>query len=123
MTTKVIINAGYGAFDLSVAVWTLLAQRKGGVLHHHQSMHIETCHIILPDGTFLDDDELDRTDADLVAAIEELGTDAASTVMSTIAIVTIPDDVEHWYIDEYDGAETVYAGCRGRALKSSEVMK
>jgi hypothetical protein len=119
--TKVVINAGYGMFDLSVAAWTLLAQRKGGVFHHFQNMHISTCHIILPDGTFLDDDALDRTDADLVAVVEELGTDAVSTEMSTIAIVTIPDDVEHWYIDEYDGAETVYAGCRGRALKSKEV--
>lgn len=50
-------------------------------------------------------DGYNRTDPDLVAAIEELG-ERANGKMAKLAVVEIPDDIE-WEIDEYDGQERV----------------
>lgn len=49
--------------------------------------------------------ELERTDKDLIAVIEELGDDANGNC-SKIRVVEIPDDVD-WEITDYDGMETV----------------
>ena len=49
--------------------------------------------------------KLERTDEDLIAVIEELGTDVNGS-FGNIRIVEIPDDVD-WEIDDYDGMETI----------------
>ncbi len=46
-----------------------------------------------------------RDNPELVKVVEELGTKASGTC-ANLVIVEIPDDVE-WFIDEYDGWETV----------------
>jgi len=53
----------------------------------------------------LDRKPRDRTDADLIQVIEELGADA-NGVCAELEIVEIPDGIE-WEIDEYDGNETI----------------
>jgi hypothetical protein len=50
-----------------------------------------------------------RTDPDLIAVIEELGKEA-SGILAHIEIVEIPEEVTDWYIDEYDGLETIREG-------------
>ena len=49
---------------------------------------------------------LERTDEDLIAVIEELGSDADGR-FGDLKIVDIPDGVD-WEIDEYDGVETIH---------------
>ena len=46
-----------------------------------------------------------RSDKILVQAVEELG-DKASNLLSDLVVVEVPDDVE-FFIDDYDGFETV----------------
>lgn len=47
-----------------------------------------------------------RTDTDLIAVVEELGSKRASGQCSSLHIVDIPDDIKY-EIDEYDGMETI----------------
>jgi hypothetical protein len=120
MGTKVVINTRYqGHFELSIEALTLYAQRKGGVL----KMMRRSDYIEFPDGRMFTPKFNDRTDADLVAVIEELGTEVASNEWCRLEIVTIPDDVTQWFISEGDGDETVYEGWQGRELDSKKVMK
>ena len=51
------------------------------------------------------DYDLDRTDPELVAVVQELG-DKANGRCAELKVVDIPDDVE-WQIEEYDGSEWV----------------
>ena len=50
--------------------------------------------------------DLKRDDTDLVAVVEELG-EGANTIFSELEVVEIPDDI-NWYIDNYDGIETIH---------------
>ena len=50
---------------------------------------------------------LKRNDPKLVAAVEEFGEEEASGFYSKLRIVEIPDDCTDYYINEYDGAESV----------------
>ena len=110
METKVVINTRYqGSFTLSAEALTLYAQRKGGVLRSRRNQYIE-----FPDGRVFAPNFDDRTDADLIAVVEALGTDAASGEFCQLEIVTIPDDVTQWFISEGDGDESVYEGWRVR---------
>lgn len=60
------------------------------------------CNLCLYQDYFLED----RTDEDLIEVIEELG-EEASTNVSTLKVVEIPDDVE-FEINDYDGIESVH---------------
>ena len=50
---------------------------------------------------------LKRNNPKLVSAVEEFGEDKASGFYANLRIVEIPDDYTDYYIDEYDGAETL----------------
>jgi hypothetical protein len=52
---------------------------------------------------------LDRSDETLVKVVEKLGT-AANGLCAKLEIVDIPDDATDWYIDNYDGVETIREG-------------
>lgn len=47
-----------------------------------------------------------RVDADLVAVVEDLGSDEASDSCARLKVVDVPDDVD-WTISDYDGYERV----------------
>ena len=47
----------------------------------------------------------DRTNPHLISVIEEIGEEADGNY-AQLEIIDIPDDVD-WYIDDYDGIETV----------------
>jgi hypothetical protein len=124
MTKKIVINTSSGGdLDLSPAGWEMYAQRKGGALHARKSGPFTFHRVELPDGAIIADISIDRTDADLVAVIEELGTEVASGRYSRLEIVTIPDDVTQWFIVSDNEQEYVFEGWRGRQLMGVEVQK
>ena len=123
MGTKVVINNCFGGFSLSATAWALLAERKGGVLHTRESAWGTTHYIVMPDGAEIYNMDIERDDVDLVAVVEVLGTNAASSEDSQLEIVTLPDDVTQWFIDEYDGEEILREGHVGRAFDSKAVEK
>ena len=49
--------------------------------------------------------DIERSDADLIAVVEELG-ERADGCFAKLRVVEIPDDVD-WTIEEYDGAEWI----------------
>ena len=50
---------------------------------------------------------LKRNNHKLVSAVEEFGEDKASGFYANLRIVEIPDDSTDYYINEYDGAESI----------------
>ena len=52
-------------------------------------------------------EELGRNDPKLVSAVEEFGEEEASDFAAKLCIKEIPDDSTDYYIDEYDGAESI----------------
>ena len=82
---KIVLNRSYGGFSLSPQVIEFLALRgKGGMRTYSK---------------------IDRTDPDLIAAVETLG-DGCVTWTADLAIVEIPDGTDY-VIKEYDGKEWV----------------
>lgn len=60
----------------------------------------------LPDEAIFEEYFLERNDADLVSAVEELGYQADAR-FSRLKVVEIPDNVE-WEIHNYDGLESIH---------------
>ena len=83
---KVVINACYGGFGLSKEAYEFLGIEWDGFGYKYN-----------------DDDK--RTDEKLIQCVETLGAKANGSYAS-LKVVEIPDDV-NWYIDEYDGVETI----------------
>ena len=80
---KVVINDCYGGFGLSEKALKML-----GVEDDY-------------------DFEFDRTNPELVEVVEKLGKEA-NGFCASLRVIEIPDDVKEWYIDEYDGIETIH---------------
>lgn len=57
------------------------------------------------DEYFFSDDDIERTDPNLIAVVEKLGEEADGNFAS-LSIIEIPDGI-NWEIDEYDGMESV----------------
>lgn len=112
---KVVLNACYGGFGLSETAILRYGEIKGLNLAKIQTIHGEgedqftSEHYSIngvddPDHYFYHGD-LDRTDPVLVQVVEELG-EAACDWASSLRIADVPDDAK-WYIDDYDGIETI----------------
>lgn len=93
---KVVINKCYGGFILSREAQDLICARKEitpGVWdrsgHYSQWSPYE----------------LPREDPDLVYAVETLG-ERSWGIAAKLKVVEVPDEVD-WFIDDYDGIETV----------------
>lgn len=89
---KIAINNTYGGADLSIE-----AREKIG---HEIKMR----------------NAADRCDPDLIRVIEELGERANAGHHSELVIVEIPDGYNYW-IESYDGAETVHLKAKEDALR------
>lgn len=79
---KVVINRCYGGFGLS--------EKARKILNVEYDLEFER----------------NRTSPSLIAVVEKLG-DEANASFSKLKVVEIPDDVE-WFIDDYDGIETIH---------------
>ena len=78
---KIVINRCYGVFSLS-------KEAKADL------------------GVF-DEDEVTRTDANLIFILEVEGTDYVSGRYSELKVVEIPDEATDWEIQDYDGFEMI----------------
>ena len=132
---KVVVNRCYGGFGLSDKAIEMVMRRKGlncfrykqtkykfsdgveeytrcdmfndnSLFTHYQTKDLGEKVNKLPNETYWYYGILDRTDADLIAVVEELGKEANGDFAS-LEVVEIPDDV-NWEIDDYDGIETVH---------------
>lgn len=93
---KVVVNRCYGGFSVSKKVLEKLGAEPDDIYLHDWA-----------DREGLDYKAL-RASPKLVAAIKELGREDASTGYSYLEIVEIPfDTLDGWYIQEYDGRETI----------------
>ena len=94
---KIVVNEEYGRFSVSEALYEELGLRWD----NHGNLDNETF------GINDDNDLAYRANEKLISAIEKIGEDEASGDFATLKIVEIPDGIE-WYIDVYDGIETVH---------------
>ena len=101
---KVVINRCYGGFNLSFEAYKLIAKRKGWIVATNDFYIDYWIPELGKDKKYYCHD-LERTDPDLVAVVEELG-EKADGYGAELKIVNIPDNIE-WHIQEYDGMEKV----------------
>jgi hypothetical protein len=80
---KVVINDCYGGFGLSNKALDMLG--------------------LISDSIF----DRDRANPKLVEVVEKLG-EEANGFCASLRVIEIPDDVKEWYIDDYDGVETIH---------------
>lgn len=106
---KVVVNACFGGFGLSheavmrygeLANINLVCQM--GIENHHISYYKDG---VISDDTHFYPGDIERDDPILVQVVEELGR-SANGEYAELRIADVPDDIQ-WYIDDYDGSETV----------------
>lgn len=118
---KVVVNSCYGGFGLSDKAIARYAELKGiNIVKLKQSECLYSDFVYEYDYWYIDGikdidhhfyaDDLDRTDPALVQVVEELGREADGE-SARLRIADVPDDVD-WYIDDYDGRETVRESAR-----------
>ena len=86
---KIVINTSYGGYGLSKEAYEYL-----GIPYNNLGFEFSK----------------DRTNPKLIEVVEKLG-DKANGRYAELKIVEIPDDVD-WYIDEYDGCESIHESHR-----------
>ena len=104
---KAVINRSYGGFGLSEEAHRLIAIRKGWK-HAVNDYDQDYWYDIADNPVYAT--ELERTDPDLIAVVEELGPEA-DWHYSNLKVVEVPDDVR-WHIHEYDGKEEIHENHR-----------
>lgn len=129
---KIVINKCFGGFGLSYKACKEYLKRQGKECFCYKQTkfkHSEGCdefqltdkgrmfHITvtknlgdvtnnIPDDVHFFDDDIKRTDPDLIAVVEELGEEANGDC-AELSVIEIPDDVEY-DINDYDGIESVH---------------
>ena len=66
-----------------------------------------------------DEDEITRTDANLIFILETEGTDYVSGRYSALKVVEIPDNATDWEIRDYDGCEMIIYVLDGKLYHAS----
>lgn len=107
---KVVVNACYGGFGLSHDAIMRYSELAGLNLRAVKEDRGFTDYKYYVDGVMDDDHywyygDIERTDPFLVQVVEELGA-LANDQYAELRIADVPDDVD-WYIDDYDGIETI----------------
>ncbi len=100
---KIVVNSCYGGFSISREAAEFMAARG----NKFAKKELKTKYKDEKKKThWYGYIECERTDPDLVAAVEELG-DKANGNLAALRVADIPDNIEY-YIDNYDGIETVH---------------
>ncbi|MFA5048596.1 MAG: hypothetical protein WC516_06250 [Patescibacteria group bacterium] len=94
---EIVINACYGGFSVSKAVYDELGLKWDG----YGYIDGETLGLKDKFGDSY------RTNKQLINAIKKVGLKKASGKFASLKIIEIPNNIE-WEIDEYDGIETVH---------------
>ncbi len=113
---EIVVNRRFSGFGLSEKAMLAYAARKGITLFPKRDGLITTYWTCEPDKAKMKDcayysentlDELDiaRDDADLVAVVRSLGK-AANGIGTDLAVVEVPDGVD-WEISKHDDSEHV----------------
>lgn len=103
---KVVINSCYGGFGLSDEAFVYYLNKKGIKFTREKSeFGFFGDNFYDEKGEFLSDNNLDRSDPELIKTVEELG-EKANGLCAKLKIVEIPDDIEY-EIEEYDGVEWI----------------
>lgn len=106
---EVVINGCFGGFSLSEEGVREYFKRKGktlyvkgdGCINHYYTSPDMT------DESYFSEYDIKRDDPDLVAIVKELG-EKANGSCAELHVVEIPDEIPNgWYIDEYDGIESI----------------
>ena len=106
---EIVVNRCFGGFGISRKAVEFMAERG------NEQAKAELESIILSEDNNSDsyfgysekfDSEYNRTDPDLILAVETLK-DEANSGCSKLKVVEIPDGIE-WEISEYDGMETIH---------------
>jgi hypothetical protein len=84
---KVVVNRCYGGFGLSEKAYRELDLEWDGYGYAYNYGNKE------------------RTDPKLIEVVEKLG-EEANGEFAFLKVIEIPDDIE-WFIDDYDGVETI----------------
>ena len=117
--TKIVVNNCYGGFGLNNDAIKRYAEIKGIKLvwvpetqYGKESWEYHSAHWERVDITDADEDDryfsyhdIARDDPALVQTVEEMG-EGANGDYADLRVADIPDDVS-WYIDDYDGIETI----------------
>lgn len=98
---KIVINTCFGGFGLSEEAVNLYKE-LGGKTDIPATM-------IYDGKTYFDYYKIVRNDPVLVQVVEQLGT-RANDQYAELEVVEIPDDVDNWYVAEYDGNEWIAEG-------------
>ena len=106
---KVVVNACFGGFGLSHDAIMRYGEIANLNLIHVEGEHRYSCSYykngIKDDDNYFCDSDIERDDPLLVQVVEELGEEASGD-LSELRIAEVPEGVD-WYIDDYDGVETV----------------
>lgn len=116
---KIIINKCFGGFRLSEEAYEWLIKNKNWEVtsfykdgYKNPKAQLVRNPDYKPGSTInhkyysvLDEDRL-RVNPHVIECLEKLGSEKASSPLSKLKIIEIPDNIE-WVIDEYDGVESV----------------
>ena len=103
---KIVYNGTFGGFGLSDKAIKRYAELKGLSLHKkEEDEDYSFWYYSDNEDDYFEVGKISRTDPCLVQVVEELGCDA-DTNYSWLCIREVPDG-SRYYIDEYDGNETV----------------
>lgn len=97
---KIVINRCYGGFGISKEASDKLIEHgfpefdNNGYSNRNEDGELYAY-------------DIERTNPILIKVVEELGTEKASGIYAELRVVEIPDDV-NYYIDDYDGIETIH---------------
>ena len=112
MNKKVVINTCFGGFGLSNKAFEMYLDRMN--IAYIKESHPDSIWSTRyrkadhSDEEYLDFFDMKRDDPILISVIEEIGCEEASGDMSELCIIELPDDVDCWVINNYDGVESVH---------------
>lgn len=108
--TKIVYSACYGGFGLSHDCIMRIAELKGLTLYHKPGPfggdYFTSPDMIKSSRISTSRFDKDRSDPDLIQAIEELGEKAASGKFAKLVIEDLPSGTRY-RITEYDGYESI----------------